>query len=127
MMIIDTPLADGPSLALGPSQSYVLLGSSVSLVCGTGLDSNPQSTITWTAPDGNTIMNNARFNVENGPEVVRLNFTNVLVSDMGVWRCNVTVESERHVQSGNNLIQLDTATIGSVSVNIQLIVISKSI
>ena len=60
----DTPLADGPSLVLGPPQHYVLLGDSASLICGTGLDrGNPQATITWTAPNGTEIMDNNRVNI----------------------------------------------------------------
>ena len=85
------------------TQRFVLLNGNLSLVCGTGLISNPQATVTWTAPDGTTVMKNARFSIENGPEVVRLNFTRVLMSDMGVWRCNVTVESQRHIHSGGSL------------------------
>ena len=45
------------------------------------------------------------------------------MSDMGVWRCNVTAESQRHVHG--EWRPLDAATIDSVSVNIQLIIISK--
>ena len=102
-----------------------MLNETLSLICGTGLDSNPQATITWIAPDGTTIVDNARFNLGNGPDIIRLNFTHVVMSDMGVWRCNINTESERHVQSGSKLVLLDAATIGLISVNIQLIIISK--
>ena len=72
--------ADGPSFQSDgpqqkPTQVYVLLGSSLSLVCGRGLVSNPQAIIVWTAPDGTTIMDNARYNLEDGQDVVRLNLT----------------------------------------------------
>ena len=70
-------------------------------------------------------MEDNRFNLENGPEVVRLNLTRVLMSDMGVWRCNVTVESQRHVLSGGRLLLLDPVTIGSITVNIQVVIIGK--
>ena len=70
-------------------------------------------------------MDNARYNIVNEPDVVRLNFTNILMTDMGIWRCNVTVKSERHVQSGDTLVLLEEATIGSIIVNIQLIIVCK--
>ena len=107
----------------GPTQHYVLLGDSLSLVCGTGLDSNPQAIITWTAPDQSTIMDNARYDIDNGPDIVRLNFTNTVMSDTGIWRCNVIARSERYIVSGERLVLQDEAMIGSISVNIQLIII----
>ena len=120
-------LADGPSLALGPPQYYVLLGDSASLVCGTGLDSNPQATITWTAPDRTTIVDNinARYDKENGPTFVRLNFTNATKSDSGVWRCEVIVMSERHIFSEGQFILQNQSLIGSITKDIQLTVISE--
>ena len=69
----------------GPTQRYVLLGDPLSLVCGRGLDSNPQATVIWTAPDGTSILDNARYDLENGPGIVRLNFTRTILSDDGVW------------------------------------------
>ena len=107
----------------GPTQRYVLLGESLSLVCGTGLDSNPQAIITWTAPDQSTIMDNARYDIDNGPDIVRLNVTNTVMSDTGIWRCNVIARSERYIVSGGRLVLQDEAMIGSISVNIQLIII----
>ena len=87
--------ADPPSFNEGPTHCYVhvLLGDSISLVGGTGLDINPQATITWTAPSGTTVavMNNDRYHLENGPEIVRLNITNTVLSDSGIWRCDATV------------------------------------
>ena len=122
--------ADLPSFNEGPTHRYVhvLLGDSLSLVCGTGLDSNPQATITWTAPDGTTIMNNARYNLENGPSFVRLNFTRTILSDGGVWTCDIRVESERYVVSNRSLIRTDPAIIGiPIQLAIELTVIGKEI
>ena len=107
----------------GPTQRYVLLGDSLSLVCGTGLDSNPQAIITWTAPDQSSIMDNARYDIDNGPDIVRLNFTNTVMSNTGIWRCNVIARSERYIVSRGRLVLQDEAMIGSISVNIQLIII----
>ena len=79
---------DGPSFAVpGPTRQYALLGERFSLVCGTGLDSNPPATITWTVPNGTTVMGNARYDFDNGPDTVRLNFTNTILTDTGLWRC----------------------------------------
>ena len=120
------PLADGPSLALGPPQHYVLLGDSASLVCGTGLDSNPQATITWTAPDGTTIMDSDRFNIENGPDIVRLIFTRTNLSDAGIWTCEIRTESDQHVVSNGSLVRLDSMTIGTpIQHDIELIIIGE--
>ena len=117
-------VADPPSfITEGPTLHYVLLGDNVSLVCGTGLDSNPQATITWTAPDGNTIVDNARYYLENGPEVIQLNISSTIMSDAGVWRCDVTVNSEAHELSGGKLTPQNDTLIGSVNVTIQLIII----
>ena len=118
--------ADGPSLALGPPQHYVLLGGSASLICGTGLDSNPQATITWTAPDQTTIMDSSRYSLENGPEIVRLNFTHTNLSDAGIWTCDIRTESDQHVVSNGSLVRLDSMTIGTpIQHDIELIIIGK--
>ena len=107
----------------GPTRHYVLLGDRLSLICGTGLDSNPPANITWTAPDGITIVNNARYNLENGPEIVRLNFAYTLLRDSGLWQCEIATKSERDVLSGETIIRLDSSVIGSIHVDIQLTVI----
>ena len=106
-------------------QRYLLLGDSLSLVCGTGLDSNSQATITWTGPDGTTIMDNARYDLDNGPDIVRLNFTHTILSDAGTWRCDVTVRSEINTVNGGRLIQHNETLIGSVNVSIQLIIVGE--
>jgi hypothetical protein len=118
-------LLDAPSFVTqGPAEQFVRIGGSASLVCGTGLDSNPQATITWTAPDGATIMD-SRYDVEDGPNFVRLNFTNATVNDNGVWRCEVVVMSERHVFSEGQFILQNQTLIGSIIQNTQLTVIGK--
>ena len=104
---------------------FVRVGGNVSLVCGTGLDSNPQTTITWTAPDGTTITNSSRYDFEDGPNFVRLNFTNASISDNGVWRCEVVVMSAQHIMSEGNLILQNRSLIGSITQSIQLTVIGK--
>ena len=97
-----------------PIQHYVLLGDYFSLVCGRGLDSNPQPIIIWNAPDRATTMDNARYNLENGPDIVRLNFTRTIPSDSGIWTCEVIVRSERHVVSNEGeLIRGGQAVIGT--------------
>ena len=111
---------------MGPTQQYMLLGDSLSLVCGTGLDSNPQATITWTAPDGNTVVNSAQYHHDNGPNIVRLNFTQVLSSDIGVWGCDVMVKSEKYIVSNGRLVLEEESVIGStIHHSIQLIAVSK--
>ena len=115
----------GPILTPGPMRRYVLLNDSLSLVCGTGLGSNPQATITWTAPDGTTIVDNARYDLENGPQFVRLNFTHTIPNDNGEWVCEIVVESVQDVVIDGELMRTDSSPIGQETVNIELIVISE--
>ena len=82
--------------------------------------------VTWTAPDQTMIMDNARYDLEDGPGIVRLNFTHTILSDNGVWRCEVEVMSERYVPSGGRLVRLDPEIIGEVvTLDIQLTVIGE--
>ena len=122
---------DGPSFSshqVVPSHGYVQLGDSLSLICGTGLDSNPQATITWTSPDGSTIMNSSRYHLENGPDVVRLNLTQTVLNDAGVWHCNVSVFSEQHIIVNGEIASIDPTIIGAPIENtIHLTVIRKSL
>ena len=62
----------------------MLLGDPLSLACGTGLDINPQATITWTAPDASVITDSSRYRLKNGPETVQLSFTHTILSDAGM-------------------------------------------
>ena len=109
----------------GPLRRYVLMNDSLSLVCGTGLDSNPQASVTWMAPDGMTIMDNARYDLENGPQFVRLNFTHTIASDNGIWKCRILVESEQDVVIDGQLVRRDPSPIGQTMVDIELVVIGK--
>ena len=119
--------SDPPTFVIeGPAtQLYVLLGETSLLICGRGLDSNPQATITWIAPDGTTVMDNPRYDLDNGPDVVRLSIANTILSDAGVWRCDVTVQSEVNMLNGGRLISQNDTLIGSINVTIQLSVIGE--
>ena len=113
-MLSDIFISDGPSFeAAGPTHRYALLNSRVSLVCGTGLDSNPQATVTWRAPDGTTIVDNDRYGLDNGPDAVRLNIVQVTMSDVGLWSCDVTVQSEKYVIDNGALVLEGRDVIGS--------------
>ena len=104
--------SDGPTQI--PTQRYVLLGNPLSLVCGRGLDSNPAASITWQDPNIVVIMDNARYDLESGTEVVRLNFTRTIPTDSGIWTCEVVVRSERHIVSSEGiLVQGAVAVIGT--------------
>ena len=103
--------SDGPARMPIATQHYVLLGNCLSLVCGRGLDSNPEASITWMAPDGTTIMDNDRYDLESDWDVVRLNFTRTISSDAGIWTCDVVVRSQRHVVSDGRLVLGETAAV----------------
>jgi hypothetical protein len=96
-----------------PTQHNVPLGDPLSLVCGRGLDSNPQATITWTAPDGTIITNDDRYTLENGSEIVRLNITRVISNDSGIWSCEIIVTSEKHVDRNGTLVLGEQTVIGA--------------
>jgi hypothetical protein len=117
----------GPSFREpGPTQQYALFDESLSLVCGSGLDSNPQATITWIAPDGVMITDGSRHSLENGPENVRLNFTRTVLSDAGTWRCDIRTESDQYVVSNGSLVRMDSSTIGTpIQRDIELMIIGE--
>ena len=57
---------------------------------------------------------------------MRLNFTHTLLSDAGMWRCNIRTESDQHVVSNGSLVRLDSMTIGTpIQHDIELIVIGE--
>ena len=98
-----------------PTQHYVLLGSPLSLVCGRGLESNPAASITWLDNNGTAIVDNARYDLETGTAIVRLNFTRTIPSDNGIWTCEVVVRSQRWVvNSEGELIRGGLAVIGNI-------------
>ena len=100
------------------------MGDNLSLICGIGLDSNPQATITWTAPDRTTIVDNARYHLEGRPDIVRLNLSHTILSDTGIWRCNIRTESDRYIVNNGSLVQTNVTVIGApVQRDIELIII----
>ena len=84
-------------------------------MCGRGLDSNPEASITWLDPNNMAIIDNTRYDLENGTDVVRLNFTRTIPSDNGMWTCEVVVRSERYVVGSNgDLVRGGIAVIGNI-------------
>ena len=68
----------------------------------------------------------ARYDLENGPENVRLNFTQTILSDTGIWRCDIRVISDQDVISNGSLVRQDRNVIGTPIVrDIQLTIIGK--
>ena len=51
-------------------------------------------------------MDNARYDLNNGPDVVRLNFTRTILNDSRVWICELVVRSERHVVTSEGELML---------------------
>ena len=73
-------------------------------------------------------MNNARYSLESGPDFVRLHFTRTVLSDAGVWVCDVRVESERYVVNNGSLVRVDSAIIGMpIQLNVELTVIGTQV
>ena len=70
-------------------------------------------------------MDNARFDLENGPQFIRLNFTRTIPSDSGIWKCRILVESEQDVVIDGQLVRQDLSPIGQVIVDVELVVIGK--
>ena len=119
--IVDGPsfFSDGP--AQTPTQHYALLGHHSSLVCGRGLESNPQANITWTAPDGTTVVDNARYDLDDGPDIVRLNFSRTILNDSSVWTCELVVKSERHVITSGGVLRPGGLAVIGIPLRHQLI------
>ena len=118
---------DGPSFEeLGPTQQYVLLGESLSLVCGAGLNSNPDPMVTWTTSDGTTIgMDIGRYTLDNDPDV-RLNVSRTILNDTGMWMCNVRVMTAHNAVSNGSLVSVDSAVIGApITHSVQLTIIGE--
>ena len=58
-------------------------------------------------------MDSTRYDLENGLDIVRLNLSRTILSDNGVWICELVVRSERHVvTSEGKLILGGLAVIG---------------
>ena len=71
-------------------------------------------------------MDNARYDLENGLQIVRLNFTHTILSDNRTWRCDIHVISGQDIVSDGLLLSVDPTVIGSPIVhNIQLTIIGK--
>ena len=45
--------------------------------------------MTWTNPQGERVLNSERYTMDDGPEVVQLNISNVTKNDNGMWRCSM--------------------------------------
>ena len=57
---------------------------------------------------------------------MRLNFTQVSLSDIGVWGCHVTVRSQKYVVTNGRLILEEERVIGStIHHSIQLMAVGK--
>ena len=57
---------------------------------------------------------------------MRLNFTHTILSDTGIWRCDIRVVSAQDIVSNGSLVPKDLSVIGSPIVrNIHLTIIGK--
>ena len=82
------------------------------------LDSNPEATVTWRNPSGVAISNSGRFKfIKNSAGDVRLEFTTLLMDDMGVWNCIVTVQGTDVTLSTGGI---DDSLVGSTSFDIMI-------
>ena len=71
-------------------------------------------------------MDNARYDLQNGPEIVRLNFARTILGDTGTWRCDICVISSQNIVSNGSLVSQDPTVIGAPIVHdIQLTIIGK--
>ena len=56
-------------------------------------------------------MDSTRYDLENGPDIVRLNLSQTILSDNGVWVCELVVRSERHVVTSEGELILGGLTV----------------
>ena len=69
-------------------------------------------------------MDSARFNLENGPDIVKLNLSHTLLSDTGMWRCDIRTESEQDIMNNGKLVPTNITVIGErIQHDIELIII----
>ena len=112
---------DGPDIVMSNRTELIApLGDNVSLNCGSQLSSNPRATIRWYQPNGAEVKENSTYTLDNGPDIVRLNVSDVSENNSGFWNCTVSVW-------GWLTLRNETVNIGYVSLGIQLIVWSKFI
>ena len=123
-IIITICILVGPDLDFGPEERAVLLGDSLSLLCGTNLMSNPPSAnITWLDPLGNKVVDDDRYNLINDDTGVRLELNGSRANDVGVWMCIVSVEgSDVTLPSGETR---SSFVVGMKMLNISLQVVGK--
>lgn len=109
---------DGPQIVRGPEERAVRLGDPLMLECGSGLDSNPEATVTWRDPEGAEVVDNARYDlIQSDAGLVRLDFANTIPSDMGTWRCEIRVDGINVTLPGGDI---GNRLIGS-EVNIEIL------
>ena len=72
-------------------------------------------------------MDNARCDLENGPDIVRLSFINTVLRDAGVWTCDASISAKAHKLDGGRLIPQNDTVIGSLNVTIELTIIGEMI
>ena len=71
-------------------------------------------------------MESTRFHIDSGPSIVRLSFTSTILSDNGIWRCDIYVESEQDFVRDGKLIRSNTTIISApIQHSIHLTVIGK--
>ena len=56
-------------------------------------------------------MDSTRYDLENGPDIVRLNLSRTVLSDSGLWVCELVVRSERHVVTSEGELVLGGLTV----------------
>ena len=118
---------DGPEMLPGPKDHYVLSGDPISLICGYDLVSNPPAIVSWTNPLGATVTSGGKYSMDSGPQVVRLNISNISEDLAGKWMCHVKVADSRvhKVSESGRLIQDHNSTIGHHVFETYLTVIGK--
>ena len=62
--------------------------------------------------------------LKNGPDIVRLNLSRTLLSDAGIWRCDIRTEPDRYIMNNGSLVQTNVTVIGApIQRDIELIII----
>ena len=91
----------------------------MSLICGHDLKSNPSAIISWTNPNRKPVTSDEKFTMNNGPEEVSLEITNIGKGDNGTWSCTVEVPRNNHLYC-----DFDRERV-LIELQLQLIVVSK--
>lgn len=84
---------DGPELDLGPSEQLGRIGFTKILLCGTNLQSNPHSPVTWTFQNGQHVRYGAPYRLSTDGGTLELIISNLNKNRGYFYKCSLNTIS----------------------------------